>query len=537
MTISRRTLFKAVGAGALATGAPALVAACGTSGPPPAQSGSAVPLPTYQRIAGPAPDLPGGSEAVTDVYLSYPKQLTKSVAEKPGDGSAIRLMLDTTAPPPAPVGQNVWWQAINAGLGADVELNITPSGQYSEKFAVVMAGGDLPDLMFIDAFSFPPRFEEFVTSQCQDLSEFLSGDAVKAYPNLANLPTYAWQAQGRFGGGIYSVPVARSLISNSLIVNRTLLPSGHERSRDEFTSTLKGTTEAGKRWAMAHAPFWHDAVHAAAHGAPNWWKVESGQFTPMYLTGQYKASLEYARELWAAGVYHPDSLSLTGASKQTLFVNQTLAGNPDGITAVGTLLGRIKGGFELDFAMPYQAPGGSPAWFTGAGAFGRILVKKAPKARVEMLLRVLNYLAAPFGTNEYELIRHGVEGTHFTRGSNGEPVKTDAASAQNPSLQKISGGVPVYEGWNSPELARRLHEWQTKLAAVAVKDPAKSNGLRSATASKSGSTLDNLIKDAVNAVVTGQKPMSHWDDVVKKWRSDGGDKIAEEYAAAFAAKK
>lgn len=532
-TVSRRSLLKA------GVAAPVLLSACGSPANESSRTGSKADLPKYMAFNGPAPDLPAGSEAATNVYLTYPRELKQAVAEKPGDGSTIRLMLDTSTPPPAPLGQNEWWKAINDKLGVTLELNLTPADQYSEKFAVVMAGGDLPDLMFIDAFAFPPRFEEFVVSQCQDLSEYLSGDAISDYPNLANLPTYAWQAQGRFKGGIFSVPVARSLISNSLMVNRTLLAAAGapiDWTRDDFTAALKNVSVKG-RWGLTHTPFWHDAVHAASHGAPNWWRADSGQFTPMYSTEQYKTSLEYARTLWEAGSYHPDSLSLTAPNKQTLFVNQTLVGNPDGVTAVSALMGRINGAFDLDFAKPYQAPGAKPTWFTGAGAFGRILLKKAPKARIEMLLRVLNYLAAPFGTTEYELIRYGVEGIHFTRKSTGAPTKTDAATAQNPSIQKISGGVPPFEGWAFPDVARKLHAWQAEIASQALKDPAKANGLRSATASRSGATLDNLIKDAVNAVVTGQKPMSFWDETVKKWRNEGGDKIAAEYSESLASQK
>lgn len=536
--VPRRTVLKAFGVGAAAVAAPTLLAGCGPGGDAGrAAGGPAVPLPKYIPFTGPKPDLPAGSEAVTDAYLSYPAKLTKSVADKPGDGSTVRIMLDTTTPPPAPIGQNTWWQAVNDALGVKLELNLTPADQYGEKFAVVMAGGDLPDLMFIDAFASPPRFEEFVTSQCHDLSDFLAGEAVTDYPHLANLPTYAWQAQGRFRGGIYSVPVPRALVSNTLMLNRTLLAAAPaDWNRDAFATAMKGVS-SGQRWGMAHAPFWHDAIHAAAHGAPNWWRVDGGAFTPMYRTDEYRAALEFGRKLWQDGCYHPDSLALNSAKKQTLFVNQTLAGNPDGLTAVASLADRVKGAFALDFAMPYQAPGGKPAWFTGAGAFGRILLKKTSKARAAMLLRLLDHLAAPFGTTEYELIRYGVEGVHFTRGAGGAPTKTDAASAQNPGLQKISGGVPPLEGWKAPDIARRMHEWQTKLAAVALKDPAKSDGLRSAAASRSGATLDNLIKDAVNAVVTGQQPMSHWDETVTKWRNGGGDTIAAEYAKAYADQK
>lgn len=538
--ISRRTVFKVLGIGAMATAAPGLLAACGSSGGGSGSAGSGrgpAPLPTYLRFDGPVPDLAASSEASSEAFLTYPSRLKTSVEDVPGDGSELSIMLSTTAPPPAPAGENEWWQSVNEALGVDLGLNLTPAGEYSDKFAVTMAGGDLPDVMFIDAFAYPPRFDEFVTSQCQDLTEFLSGDAIKDYPNLANLPTYAWQALGRFDGGLFGIPVPRALVSNALMINRTLLDgvgAPVEWTSTDFAAAMTGVS-SGQRWGLTHSPYWHTAIHAAAHGAPNGWRLDGDAFVSMYETPEFRASLEFAIALNEAGVYHPDSLSLAGPDKQTLFVNQTLVGNPDGLTAVPAVVDRVSDAWDLDFSVPYRVDGGAePGWHTGAGAYARLLLKKADKARTEMVLRVLNYLAAPIGTTEYELIRYGTEGVHFTRGEAGEPVKTDAGGAQNPALGPISGGVPPLTGWASPEITTRLHEWQEDIAAIAVKDPARSNGLRSATSSKSGATLTTMLEDAVNAVVTGREPMTHWDDTVTKWKSEGGDAMAEEFAASYA---
>ncbi|SDU76885.1 type 2 periplasmic-binding domain-containing protein [Jiangella alkaliphila] len=538
--LPRRTLIKALGIGAMATAVPGLLSSCGSGGSGggsgAGSAGGPAPWPDYIAFDGPTPELPAGSEASSNVFLSYPSELVRAVEDKPGDGSGVSILLSTTAPPPAPAGENDWWQAVNDALGVDLELNLAPADAYTDRLAVVMAGGDLPDVMFIDAFANPPRFDEFVTSQCQDLTEFLAGDAIADYPHLANLPTYAWQALGRFEGGLFGIPVPRSLVSNSLLVNRTLLGGVGAQagwSRDDFAASmteLSGT----QRWGLAHAPFWHNAVHAAAHGAPNGWREENGGFVSMYELPEFRASLEFARELHDAGVYHPESLALGAPDKQTLFVNQTLVGNADGLTAVPAVVDRLAGSFELDFAMPYQVSGATAAWHTGAGAYARLLLKKAPQERIEMLLRVLDFLAAPIGTEEYELVRYGVEGTHFTRGGAGQPEPADAAEGKNPALGPISGGVPVFPGWNAPDEAQRMHAWQEEIASIAVKDPTRSNGLRSATASRSGGTLTALLEDAVNAVVTGREPMSHWDDTVTTWKSDGGDAIAEEFAASYA---
>jgi len=42
---------------------------------------------------------------------------------------------------------------------------------------------------------------------------------------------------------------------------------------------------------------------------------------------------------------------------------------------------------------------------------------------------------------------------------------------------------------------------------------------------------------ATNDIIQGRKPVSTWADAVKKWKSGGGDKIAEEYAQALEASR
>jgi putative aldouronate transport system substrate-binding protein len=42
------------------------------------------------------------------------------------------------------------------------------------------------------------------------------------------------------------------------------------------------------------------------------------------------------------------------------------------------------------------------------------------------------------------------------------------------------------------------------------------------------------IQDGMNAIITGKAPLSSWDDVVKKWKSGGGDQIAAELGAEYA---
>src|SRR6266496_5873872 len=56
-------------------------------------------------------------------------------------------------------------------------------------------------------------------------------------------------------------------------------------------------------------------------GAPNLWSldVKSGKLTSTLETDQYRAALGYARDLWAAGAYHPNALQYNLVSARNDF--------------------------------------------------------------------------------------------------------------------------------------------------------------------------------------------------------------------------
>ncbi|WP_319117642.1 type 2 periplasmic-binding domain-containing protein [Streptomyces caniscabiei] len=152
------------------------------------------------------------------------------------------------------------------------------------------------------------------------------------------------------------------------------------------------------------------------------------------------------------------------------------------------------------------------------------------------MLRVLDFLAAPFGTKEWELVHHGVEGVHFTRGRDGSPETTKLGEVENNTnlpLKYLAEGPQVLFVPGMPDAVRALHAWQRKVVPHAVRNA--SYGLQSATFNAQGATLKALVDDTVTGIVAGRLPLSEWDTTVKTWRQRGGDRMAEEFAKDYAA--
>jgi len=115
-----------------------------------------------------------------------------------GMGGTITALSNAYNPPATPFDQNQAWQEINKQLNATVQFNVVAPADYPAKMGTTMAGNDLPDLMLFPgglnvtlAQSGTANLPQFLQDKCADLTPYLAGDAIKDYPFLAAIPTFA----------------------------------------------------------------------------------------------------------------------------------------------------------------------------------------------------------------------------------------------------------------------------------------------------------------------------------------------------------
>ncbi|MBA4865624.1 sugar ABC transporter substrate-binding protein [Streptomyces sp. PSKA54] len=548
-SMSRRTLLRSIAVGGAALAAPSVLTACSSSdsgGGGVANAGKKLaPWPSYVPFSGPKPDLAPTEQGVQAGYTAYPSDLVKSVADTPGDGSTIKVMSVSFGTPPKAASSNKFWQAVEKALGVKIDYTVISQTDYQKKMATVMTGeaGELPDIINIFSGFTLPREAQFVQRRAEDLTPYLSGEAVKEYPNLANIPTHAWRDMGRIGGRIYGIPLERPLPGSTLWLNQDYFEAagmtvGDAWTSEEFAAVAKKGT-SGKKYALGAAvgSLFGNAVHSAAHGAPQGWAVDKdGTFLPGAADERYKEAIAYQLQLRKAGSYHPDATSISQPDLYGLYLGGTVGSMQDGFGAYLPKYLDSEGKFTPAAALPYSV-GGAPGGIVAARrSFGYTVLKKAKKEHIQLLLRILDYLAAPFGSEEWELVHYGVEGTHFTRGKDGSPVANDLGKVENNTnlpLKYLAEGPQVLFVPNMPDAVRALHAWQQKVVPVAIRNA--SYGLQSETQTAQGTTLKAMLDDTVTGIIAGRTPLSEWDAAVKKWRSRGGDRIAEELAKDYAA--
>ena len=554
--LTRRTLLvravEAAGAGMILP----MLAACQlvprTGNAPTIAGGGAnsnrVKVPSYAQVTdGPKADLASRADGVDAGYFSFPKDLFKSVKQAVGNGEDVTLMTNLIQGAVVALDQNSAWQAVNKDMGLTVRQRLYGSGDYRNGLSTTIAGDDLPDTIYNPPQKYIANLPTFLQAKMTDLTPFIGGDAVKDYPNLANIPTPCW-AESVVNGAVYGVPVPRAPFLNTFLVRQDLVDQAgltQPTSADEFKKFLVALTKSQQnQFGVASAGFFGLGPQAPLlmiFGAPNNWSLDSsGKLVKDYETDQYKAAVSFARDLWTAGVWHPDSRTLTGTTLSTALRGgqAVVASHSFGaLIAQWSLLAAENPAGRLRVIHPFSADGKTkPIYHTGPSNFGITFVKKASEDRVRLVLRVLNYIASPFGSRERTLLDYGVEGVHYNRNPQGIPVLMEKGKAEVLSTWKYITNNPevLFSPDRSQEYATDVQQDEKAMADVGISDPTL--GFYSPTYASQQALLDQAMSDGVADIVVGRAQLNDLDGLVTNWRNNGGEKARAEYQEALAAK-
>jgi len=567
---TRRVFLRNSGA-LVALGLP-LVAACAAPAPGNGQPTAAAPaanapttapaaaqpkpapgarLPTFIPTAGQTPDLPGSADGlVSPGWTSYPKQLFQAVPEPPGAGSDVSVSLESNNPPMPSVDQNAQWQAINKAMNAKMNIVMIPFADFDQKWAAIQAGNDLPDLMCTITRPSTPIVPAFLEAKCQDLTPYLAGDAVKDYPNLAALPTRSWKS-ALVNGKIFGVPIPLRPYFWWFWGHQELLDQAglqYPKSAAEFKDIAVKlndpqhdmyaiASEGGSQYAFSTV----NGLWNAVFNAPNYWTVDSnGKFTYIFETDQYRQAMLYAQDLFKAGLYHPRSLEYNTLSARVDFMARKSIFRLDGLQPSpywgGSNAPPMTPASHITLVPPFSADGqAKPQYYFGRPNFGIALVKKAADARVKEMLRILNFIASPFGSQEYELFAYGVKGVDFNYDDKGNPVMTDQGKAEvglSSAWYSLTAPPPYYYSPADPSAPQLYQGYEKLLAPMGVEDA--SIGTFSPTFASKGTILLDSVGNGAQDIIAGRRPVSDWEQLVKDWQNNGGNQVKDELAASYA---
>jgi putative aldouronate transport system substrate-binding protein len=565
--LRRRDFIRISAAGALM-----LSAACAPSPPAgpgaapnagaPSAANKASPYPKYIPLAnGPKPDYHTDDPRYDDGFEAYPASPIKAIPEKPGAGGTINILNRSYFPPPTPFDMNPTWQEINRQINAKMAINVVAGPEYQTKFATTMAGDDLPDIMHIyNGYALAPNLPGFFKAKCADLTPYLAGDAAKDYPYLAAIPTYAWKnSVSAIDGALYLIPIQRHLpifpgfggyfFTNTEVWNKEIGEGAIPKNADDLKRILVQLTRPREnRWGIGNSGVGSTAgengpfglsTYGAMFGAPHNWKLDpSGKLIRNRETEEYKAAVGYLRDLMVAGVFPPDIATINQSRAQHAQGRFVMAVDGYGNSWIDLLQRGAQSGNRFHMLKPFAATdGGKPQAFLSHGFVSMNVLKKASPDRIKELLRIMNFLAAPFGSQEDLLLSYGLKDQDYTLDAKGNPVPTPEGTsragyvpwryiAQHPWVN-FQGDLPGY--------VKAAHEAQQMLLPIGVSDP--TDGFYSATAWGKGQTADVRFQDGIIDIILGRRQLSEYDDLVKAWQTEAGEQVRKEFMDSMAAAK
>jgi putative aldouronate transport system substrate-binding protein len=545
LPMTRRGFLAATAGTAGAVAAAPLLAACGTSGSvkPGAASQSELQqiMPAYvpRAVSGITPDFPS-VDGSPPGYLSYPTTLVHTVSELPGSGGSYTAITPLWGSIPSPSG-NSYYNAVNTALGANLTMQPANGDTYSTILPPLFAGNKVPDWIQIPTFwTAPLNFGQAAADKLADLTPYLAGDKIKQYPNLAAIFSGGWQA-GIWNDRIYGIPeyTAQFNTGYTLYYRADILESlgigtpSITSAADLLALGKQINSPAAKRWAFDDIWGYLYQPFAVPSG---WTSNDKGDLVAYIETENIIEAMNWQTQLFQQGLVNPDSVAGDIATaKQRFWSGEMLiyadgGGAWDGGDAQSGQAANksyVRGAFNY-----FSAGGGTPTMpLENAASFISYLNKDLKPGQIEELLRIANYLAAPYGSYEYTLIQYGAENTDWTMGNDG-PVPTATGSKQVAGTYEFlaSPNNPVTNP-GFPQITTANCTWNNANAKYTYKplfydlNIVVPNDLATANTYAAFSGTPSIMYE----VVRGRSSIADYQAAVKQWQNNGGNRLRAFY--------
>lgn len=549
LQMTRRGFLAAAAGTAGAAAAAPLLAACSTTpaGKTGATSASQLAriMPAYvpHTVAGLTPDYPS-VDGSPPGYLSYPTTLAHTVSEVPGSGGSYTAITPLWGSIPSPAG-NTYYQAVNAALGATVTMQPSNGNTYSTILPPLFAGNKLPHWIQIPSFwTGPLNFGEATADKLADLTPYLAGDKIKQYPNLAAISSGGWQA-GIWNDKIYGIPeyttqfnTGYSLFYRADILDKLGIGTPTVKSPADLLALGKEINNPkAKQWAFDDLWGYMYQPFEIPSGL-GWTTNSKGDLVAWIETENVIEAMNWLTGVFKQGLVNPDSVAGdTSTAKQRFWSGQMLI-MPDGggawnYTDAQSGQAATKGYKRAAFNYFTASGTGTPSIpLENAASYISYLNKSLKPSQIEELLRIANYLAAPFGSYEYTLVNYGAENADWTMTSTG-PVATATGLKQVAGTYQFLASPPSpVTNPGFPQITTADCTWNAANAKYGYKplfyglNVAVPSDLSTANSySAFPPAQPNIIYD----VCRGRSTVADYQAAVKSWQNNGGNKLRTFY--------
>lgn len=362
-----------------------------------------------------------------------------------------------------PEMDNAYWSEWQKQTNTVLDMEWVPSGDLNTKMDLVLASGDLPEVLSSPDMR-PPLINAIKNGAFWDLTPFL-GD-FSEYPNLKNNLVEDWQKYVSVDGKIYGLPRSRSRIDIGIKMRKDWLDQlgiPVPTTLDEYKDALKqivdndpaGTNTLG---LIGHGVIVDDGDDAfsGAFGAMDPYFNEEGGLVPKELTPMYGDMVEWFRGLYSDGILAKEFSVMKKTQAEELFKSGRAASYVRSIwwdKEYEDSISRTQPDPEI-VNLALEGPGGMSVNLATGVSGGYFISKKVPEEKV---LKILAYLEHSASEELTDLAYYGIEGVHHDV-VDGQKVLNELGVKEINTTAK-GAGVLAYAKWGKVESASGSKEY------------------------------------------------------------------------------
>ncbi len=275
------------------------------------------------------------------------------------------------------------------------------------------------------------------------------------------------------------------------------------------------------------------------HGAPTDWGLKDGKLAPEFMFPEYLATMNYVKRLYDEKILNEDFAVTSKQQQWDYFTNGQAGvyiGNMDDSRNLRNTIEKINPDARLDLINRINGPDGQPRIWAQPGHNGIFVFPKSQVKDETELRRILEFfdkMATPEG---HDYLNLGIEGVHYKKPTpDSFELIAEADEAREIDVRPLQSLQGFYKETLQPagdELRALNEQLNDDNANFAVANPAEP--LESQTWAERGNELTKIINDALYKYLMGDIDEAGWNKEVERWKAAGGDKVIEEYNAAYA---
>jgi putative aldouronate transport system substrate-binding protein len=423
-----------------------------------------------------------------------------------------------------------------------LDINFVPSGSYEEKFQTAIATGGLPQIAFVGNQTAFTNIRNAIKGQ-----QFWEiGPYLKDYPNLSKLNQDVLNNM-KVDGKLYSLYQEVALARQGIIYRKDWadkLGLSAPKTTDDIYNMLVKFKESG----LAAIPLAdrNDLVYgsfktlSSYFGTPNNWGIENGTLIPDFTTQAYMDTMKFVKKLRDEGLINKDFPVTSKTDQQGLMYSGKAGMYIGSIGDVNTMSEKTAANFKdavYEVENKITGTNGKLGIWAVQGYSNAIVFPKTAIKTEEELKKVLAFCDKLFDPEIANMLLYGVEGTHYTSKdgkiapvSDAKLLEKEVSGYSGIALSRITNIKPrVF----ARQVAEKAEQLTNEAVSFAISDPTAP--LESKTFTENGTRLQDIIKDATYKFILSDIDEKGFQDMVKRWKDQGGSKVIEEFNASYKA--